>query len=296
MTRGNVRRLHGASFVAPDEGFSAGESPPPPSARVGRDPSTPRKAWMSDVEGALRFLAGVVVVVSVSVGVAWSAHRYAVTSPRFAVRKIEVQGGHRFGPDEVRAEAGIAPSHNLFALDTKLVERKLLENPWIAAASVSRRLPSTLKVELRERETRAVTVIGGQAYLVSNQGEPFKRVVAGDPTDLPVITGLDPEELARDRRRELDRLGLALEVLRQYDRIGLSRSYVAQEIHLGEGGTVSLTVGKQGLTIFLGKGPFRQRLLMAERVLEETRKAGKLPGIVFADNVAHPERVIVRMR
>ena len=40
----------------------------------------------------------------------------------------------------------------------------------------------------------------------------------------------------------------------------------------------------------------RQRLLMAERVIQETRQGGRLPGVVFADNQAHPERVVVRMR
>jgi hypothetical protein len=35
---------------------------------------------------------------------------------------------------------------------------------------------------------------------------------------------------------------------------------------------------------------------MAERVVEQTRKGGHLPGVVFADNQAHPERVVVRMR
>jgi cell division protein FtsQ len=55
-------------------------------------------------------------------------------------------------------------------------------------------------------------------------------------------------------------------------------------------------VGKEGMVIQLGNTGFRQRLLMAERVVEETRRSGRLPGIVFADNQAHPERVVVRMR
>lgn len=296
MNRRTTAHLHGATLSAPDEGFSVGESPPPPPAdrggpRVGR---TPRR-WARAISG-LRVLAGVLVVVGVSVGVAWSAHRYAHTSPRFAIQRIEVNGGRRMGPEQVRQEAGIAPGANLFALDTALVEQKLLQNPWIAAASVTRKLPSTLKVELRERESRAVAVLAGQAYLVSTEGEPFKRVGPEDSVDLPVITGLEPEQLARDRPKELSRMAIALEVLSQYERLPMSRVYVPQEVHLREGDAVVLTVGKQGIQIFLGKGPFRQRLQMAERVIEETRRAGKLPGIVFADNVAHPERVVVRMR
>jgi hypothetical protein len=35
---------------------------------------------------------------------------------------------------------------------------------------------------------------------------------------------------------------------------------------------------------------------MAERVISELRQKGRAPGIVFLDNEAHPERVVVRMR
>jgi hypothetical protein len=35
---------------------------------------------------------------------------------------------------------------------------------------------------------------------------------------------------------------------------------------------------------------------MAERVFAKASGKGGLPGIVFLDNEAHPERVVVRMR
>jgi cell division protein FtsQ len=76
----------------------------------------------------------------------------------------------------------------------------------------------------------------------------------------------------------------------------MSRVHAAQEIHVADGGAITLIVGKEGVVIQLGTGGFRQRLLMAERVVEESRRSGRLPGIVFADNEAHPERVVVRMR
>jgi hypothetical protein len=35
---------------------------------------------------------------------------------------------------------------------------------------------------------------------------------------------------------------------------------------------------------------------MAERVIAELAAKGRTPGLVFLDNEAHPERVVVRMR
>jgi cell division protein FtsQ len=133
-------------------------------------------------------------------------------------------------------------------------------------------------------------------YVVSAEGEPFKRLEGADPVDLPVVTGISPAGLARDRTRELERLSRGLEVLRQYRRLPLEKTYPAQEVHLEPGGNVRLMIGGEGITLSLGADSLRQRLLMAERVVLETRAAGRLPGIVFADNRAHPERVVVRLR
>lgn len=291
-----AERLHGASLAAPGEGFSPDESPGFSGVRSGSAGRGRLEEGAPGVVSTLRVLLGILLVVGVSIAVALGAYRYALNSPRFAIRSIDLDGGRRFGAEQVRALGGIAPKANLFALDTAGVERKLLENPWIARAQVSVRLPSTLKVSLKEREALAIAIVSGHPYLVSAEAEPFKRLDPGESADLPVITGVHSEELARNRRQELERLALALDVLREYRKLALSRTYAPQEVHLTEAGQVSLVVGQQGILIALGKGPFRQRLLMAERVVSEARRAGKLPSVVFADNVAHPERVVVRLR
>lgn len=288
------RRVHGAALAAPNERFADGESPVPgPVSELSRLRPRPRRAL---VLSALRFVLGLALVAAVATGVALSAHRYAVTSSRFALKAIEVEGGRRIGPEQAERLAGVSLGQNLFALDTRAAEQKLLENPWIESARVVRKLPATLAIVLVEREAIALAAIVEGLYVVSADGRPFKRVEPTDPVDLPVITGISPAGLARDRTRELERLAQGLEVLRQYRRLELEKVYPAQEVHLEPGGSLRLIVGSDGITLSLGKDSLRQRLLMAERVVRETRAAGRLPGIVFADNVSHPERVVVRLR
>ncbi len=59
---------------------------------------------------------------------------------------------------------------------------------------ITRELPSTLKVEISERDAVAVAAIGDRLYLVTSEGEPFKLLESEDPTDLPVVTGIGPDE------------------------------------------------------------------------------------------------------
>ena len=193
--------------------------------------------------------------------------------------------------------AGVERGQNLFAVDTAAAERRLLENPWVKQAKVGRELPGTLRVEVIERDVAATTTLDDGLYLVTPEGEPFKAVEAGDPTDLPVITGLGA---ARPRDRSRSGRGAVRRRARgapwSMRRFRSSRVYEAEEVHLVPDGTVVMTIGKRGTALYLGNGPWRQKLLMAARIIAKLQPGGELPGIVFLDNEAHPERVVARMR
>ena len=300
MSRRKAKAVHGAALEAPAEfGFVTGESPPPPKVNSRRAPVAPGKGGarlVALIASVAKLSIGVAVVVGISVAIAWGAHRYAITTPRFAIRQLDVRGNRHHSADQLAHVAGIERGQNLFAVDAPAAEKKLLDNPWVRSAKVGRELPGTLRIEVTERDVAAVTVLEDGLYLVTPEGEPFKQVDRGDPTDLPVITGIGPRDLALDRARAIDRIAVGLEVLREYEALPLAKVFEPQEVHLGPEGTVTLTVGKKGMTFELGAGPFRQKLLMAARVVAKVQATGELPGIVFLDSEAHPERVVVRMR
>jgi cell division protein FtsQ len=252
-------------------------------------------AW-GKLAAALRLGLGLALVIGTSVSVVYSVRHYALTSPRFSIQEANLLGGKRVSPDQAREQAGVVLGSNVFVLDTALAERKLLENPWISEARVTRDLPRALRIEIKEREPAALAVFSDRLYLVTADGEPFKELQPGDPADFPIITGVSVEGLSRDRPREIDRVREGLEVLEQYGRVPLSKTQAAQEVHLADSGDVVLTAGKEGITFELGKDGYRRKLLMGEQVVGEMRRKGRSPGIVFLDNQAHPERVVVRMK
>ncbi|HEY3233712.1 MAG TPA: FtsQ-type POTRA domain-containing protein [Polyangiaceae bacterium] len=243
---------------------------------------------------ALEFVLGVLFVVGTGVGVAWGAYRYALASPRFAIRSIDVEGSRRFGPAEVSQIAGIHPGINAFALDIRAAERRLAADPWIESAKITRRLPSRLSVQLSENEPVALAALGDRLFLLTPQGVPFKRFAVGDPHDLPLVTGMTDQELGGEEGSV--RIGTALAVLRQYERLRMSKAYPAQEVHMTDAGAVVLVVGASGIALFLGEGPWPKKLQMAERAFGLLAAKGQVPETVFLDNRAHPERVVVRVR
>lgn len=250
-----------------------------------------RKTW-----SLLKLGAGIVLVLGVSLGVAWGAHHYALTTSRFAIEQVDVRGARRLSTEQVASLAGVQVGQNIFTVDMLEAERRLVAHPWIQGARVTRQLPRELFIEVTEFEARAVASIGDALFLVTRTGEPFKALLDSDPFDIPVVTGISQENLARDRAREIDRIKLALEVLGHYERLPLSHAFPAQEVHLDDSGAVTLIIGRQGVSVKLGKGPWLPKLRMAEQVMSKVQRQGEVPGIIFLDNAAHEERVVVRMR
>jgi cell division protein FtsQ len=244
---------------------------------------------------ALRTLFGVAVVIASSLGVAWAARRHITTSPRFAVSRIDVVGNERRSADAIAAESGIAVGANVFVLDLDGARARLLADPWISEATLARRLPGTILVQITERKPAAIVAMG-DTFLATADGDPFKRLEAGDPTDLPIVTGLREDAYATDREGAMRSVRRAIDLAAEYDRGQLARRSPLEEIHVDSEGAFHLVVGRSAMQLVLGGPPFRRKLDQAARVVAELDKRGSKADAIMLDNDARPERVVVRIR
>ena len=99
---------------------------------------------------------------------------------------------------------------------------------WVAPAAM-RSTGAAVVLKLQwphpecEHEAAALVVAGADTYLATRDGELFKRLEPGDPTDLDVVTGLSVDMLAADRdgavaviRRALDLGATALIIVHNH--------------------------------------------------------------------------------
>jgi cell division protein FtsQ len=272
---------------------TGGRESMPPAAEVSVPPRAERgpSRWAH----AARTVLGAALVVTTSTLVAWAARRYVMTSPRFAVTDIEVVGGERRPPDAVSAESGIRVGSNVFALDLDAARARILADPWIAEATLARRLPGAILVQITERKPAALVAVG-DTLLVTSQGEPFKSIEPGDPTDLPLVTGLRPDDLTEDHDGATRTIRRAIDLAAEYVGSALSRRSPLEEVHVSPDGAFTLVVGRSGTELVLGCPPFRRKLDQAARVVAELDKRGAKADAIMLDNDGRPERVVVRMR
>jgi cell division protein FtsQ len=244
----------------------------------------------------VQLFAGVVVVLAASIAVGWGARRYVLSSPRFAIRTVLVDGASRRSAEQVAETGGVKVGNNIFALDLELTRAAIIADPWIDRATVVRELPATVRITVVEREAKALVSIGSELYLSTRDGEPFKRVGEGDPLDFPVVTGVLPDQFANDRAGAVLSIKHLLDVAEDIERAGMAKTMPLEELHLERDGSVVATLGKEGLTLHLGHPPYRAKIEQGARVLGEVGRRRANASVVFLDNDAHPERVVVRMR
>jgi cell division protein FtsQ len=127
----------------------------------------------------------------------------------FEVKRVEIAGNRFLPPHELLAASGIRQGQNVWD-DPRAWEALLLAHPGVEAASVSRRLPGTLRV--RVREMRPVAYVQDGALLPATAaGEIFPLDPSHAALDLPIVRAAWPDTAAAGRTRallrEVGRLG-----------------------------------------------------------------------------------------
>jgi cell division protein FtsQ len=279
--------------------------------------SIPWRAWAERLRRpallTLRTLS-VVAALCGAVAVGRLVQHHLTTAPAFAIDTVDVRGLARLSRSELLAAAGIDLGTNVFAKSPEEVRARLLAHPWIAAATVARKLPSRFDIEVREREPVALLLVEAcpepvaatsqdpacddpsSLYLVSDEATVFKRLEGQDPADLPVITGFDKKRLAEDREAEQRLLKEAAALLSEYRGAGLYKRLPIGEIHVEPGGGFSLYVGDDLTHVRLGVPPFPQKLRRMKKVFDRLEREKTSAEYVYLDNELRPDRVTVRLR
>ena len=172
------------------------------------------------VRHAVPGLIAITVIAGVCTG-AYFGYQFVTTSERFAVAAIEIRGHKTLSDERISTILGVAPGVNIFDVDVDQLADRLEAEPVIARASVSRRLPDTLLVDIVEHTPAALVDLGGP-YLSDATGHVYQRasITRGDGAGLPIVTGIprsayvaDPQSVAGDIERALR----AFELYRETD-------------------------------------------------------------------------------
>jgi cell division protein FtsQ len=118
-----------------------------------------------------------------------AAARSWIAGEPVALEIISVHGAQRLSVATIANSTGITPGAELDSIDSRVIEQKLSEHPWIAKARAVRLPTGQLLIDVNERIARAVVVAedGEPGMVVDAVGMPFAAAEARDLSSLPKL-------------------------------------------------------------------------------------------------------------
>lgn len=206
----------------------------------------------------------------------------------FFVREIQVRGGDKVGGNEIVAMAGLRHGMNIWRINPGAIEKKVAKHPWVRRVLVRRDFPRRVVIEVEERTPKAIVALG-RLYYVDADGVLFKEVSAGEAVNVPLLTGLRAEQLAkanpalRGKIQDAVRLGDLM----------AKDSHTLSEIHFDESGRLVVYTTAFPVALKLGWGDWDAKLKRLDRVLALWKgNEERLASLEMTFN----DQVVVRLR
>ena len=119
----------------------------------------------------------------------WTA-RAAADVGWLRVQHVSVAGNQRLTRGEIDVLIDGLKGDSLLATNLDRWRSRLLASPWVADATLRRRLPATVEIEIRERQPLGLARIGHDLQLVDGTGTIDEYGPRYSDLDLPIIDGL----------------------------------------------------------------------------------------------------------
>lgn len=217
--------------------------------------------------GRFYFFKRLMQVVIVLAGIAGiiSAAAYFKNSDTLSIRSVEVLGDlTHLTRDDVIVLSEISKGDKLFSLNLSDVQKNIRRHPWIKQVRVRREFPDKIQIYVTERQPKAV-LMSGEAYLVDQKGDVFKKTDGDSVDHLPIVTGFDVGEMQKYpliSRRSLD------EVLSFLDFVVAQEFFQNEqisEVHYDRVFGYTVFTRDTGLEIYYGRDDYQEKHRKLER-------------------------------
>ncbi len=110
----------------------------------------------------------------------------------FNASEIIIKGNKKLDNNKILKIAGIKKNQNMLNMNLKIIKNRLLNEPWINNAVITRKLPHRIEIKIQEEDVLAKVELKKDSYfLINKKGKIFKKAEkVDDKLDIPLITGL----------------------------------------------------------------------------------------------------------
>lgn len=177
------------------------KAPKRKAAKPARAPAAPRmirlpvaparfRRWVRHGFALLVMTAGIATVWALQIPQKiWLSAAQTVARAGLEVRHVEVTGAQHVKSREVYNAVLNGPSNSMLLIDLDEIRDRLRALPWVADASVARRLPDTINVAIVERKPVALWQYQRRLAAIDRTGKVLDTEGLGRFAKLPLIIG-----------------------------------------------------------------------------------------------------------
>jgi cell division septal protein FtsQ len=213
---------------------------------------------------------------AISAGVVAAAAAVALWSGIFIITDVQFFGGGTIPQDSLKRIRASLMGRNLVTVSFSDARKALLEFPEVRDAVFQRRPWHAVECRVEKREPVAL-LVAGDNFEVDGEGVVIPRRAGNGDVDLPVITGIGPQELGeRSGARSIER---AVKILELFKKLGLSPSRQLSEIHVS-GEDIDLVWMGTGTLVRLGRDQYASRVGKLKTVLGFMNDGEQFPSVI----------------
>lgn len=146
-------------------------------------------------KNALHAMAAFIVLCALSYGVYRAVHSSLFHLQRVAVEPLSE--GYPISAEQVLQMAKVPlGKHNLFELNLKPIETRLVKNVWVKGVVLGKQFPNTLSLKVVERVPVALlNESKGHVFYLEEDGTSFEDQSMVYSKDLPILTGFSADNI-----------------------------------------------------------------------------------------------------
>ena len=218
-----------------------------------------------------KIVLGIIVIVIVTI--------LLLCSPIFDIKNIEISGNSKNSNEKIINFSGLKLHTNIFKFNKGLIKSNIKENAYIENVEITRKLPSTVQIEIEEREAKYMLQFADSYVYINNQG--YMLEISKEKLDVPILIGFttDLSNIKAGNRinvADLNKMNMVIKIYEAAKSNGLGE--LVTKIDISNEKNYTIILEKEGKTVYLGDcSELNTRILYLKSILETSQgKRGEL--------------------
>lgn len=195
-----------------------------------------------------------------------------INSPLFDVKKINVEGNTKVSDEKIISLSGVQLYTNIFKLNKLDIVEKIKENAYIEDADVSRKIPSTVIIDIIEREPKYMLQFADSYVYINNQG--YMLEISNDKLEIPILIGFttDLSNIKPGNRINIEDLKKMDMVIKIYEATKSNDlGHLITKIDISDEKNYTIILESEGKKVYLGDcSDLNTRILYLKAILEKS--------------------------